>query len=47
MQDVGVVADSVITPASHVERKPVVKAYLGAHDVLLCFGISCICVGVE
>ena len=29
-QDVGVVADSVITPASHVEHKPVIKAYLGA-----------------
>ena len=40
-------ADSVITAASYVEHKPVVKAHLGANNVLLRFGISCIRVGVE
>ena len=45
--DLGVVADCVITVASQLKHKPVVKAYLGAHNVLLRFGISCIRVGVE
>jgi hypothetical protein len=46
-QDLGVVVDCIITLASQIKNKPVVKAYLGAHNGLLCFGISCIRVGVE
>jgi len=46
-QDLGVVVDCIITLASQIKNKPVVKAYLGAHYVLLRFGISCIRVGVE
>jgi len=46
-QDLGVVVDCIITLASQIKNKPVVKAYLGAHNVLLRFGISWIRVGVE
>jgi hypothetical protein len=46
-QDLRVVVDCIITLASQIKNKPVVKAYLVAHNGLLRFGISCIRVVVE
>ena len=46
-RDLGVVVDCIITLASQIKNKPMVKAYLGAHNGLPRFRISCIRVVVE